>query len=481
MTEKKEVGKIKSFYKGVGRLSGLPNVFPNEVLLSERKEKIAVVIGYNSDYVEALFFDSDNIDLSQKIFRSKEQFLVGVGKKYLGRVINGFGEPIDGLGIIRNDKFSPVFREAPGIIDREKVTEPLLTGIKIIDSVLPIGRGQRELIVGDKKLGKTTIALDALINQKYNSENSLKEVYGIYVIIGQKREKAKEVIEELRSFGVLEKSVIVAATADDSLLSQYLAPYVGCAIAEYFRDNGKDALIIYDDLSKHAKAYREISLLLERPPGREAYPGDVFYLHASLLERAGKLSSRKGGGSLTALPIIETLENDITAFIPTNLISITDGQIYLDPDLFSDNFLPAVNIGLSVSRVGSQAQPKILRMATKSLKLAISQYQSLKKLVQLETSLSSSAKEKFNRGELITEALKQEKHQPVSLVPETVIFYGLLNGLFGEVNKKEWSNFEIKIIDYLESSINKRKIKIESESDIRSLIKKVKSEFQLKA
>ena len=472
-----EIGHIDIFYQGVGKVVGLPNAFLHEVLKWEDGTPAALVIGYSVDFVETLFFRPEEADLSKPLFRTEKIVQIPVGPEYLGRVVNGLGEPIDDLGIIGEKAFSLLFKESPGIIDREPVDVPLLTGMKVIDSTLPIGRGQRELIVGDKKSGKTSLALAALINQKNNSENNLPSVYGIYVLIGQKRDKAEEIIQILKDFGVMENSVVVAALADDSLVSQYLAPYVGCTIGEYFRDRGEDALIVYDDLSKHGKAYRTISLLLERPPGREAYPGDIFYLHATLLERAAKISKEKKGGSLTALPIVETLENDITAFIPTNLISITDGQIYLDPNLFSQGFLPAVNIGLSVSRVGSRAQTSLLRNATQSLKLTISQHYSLKKLVQLESNLSQEAKDKFKKGELTLEALKQGKFSLLSLSEEIVVFYGLFHGFFLSVKKEEWADFEKKLIYYLRGKKAKEMKDIlnkpveEAEKNIEKIIK----------
>jgi len=473
----KEIGHIDKFYKGVGKIVGLPNIFLHEVLKREDGTPAALTIGYSADFVEALFFQPKQANLNKPLFRTEKIIQIPVGPKYLGRIINGLGEPIDGLGVIKEREFSPLFKESPGIIDRQPVTDPLLTGIKVIDSTLPIGRGQRELIIGDKKIGKTSLALAALINQKNNSENNLAPVYGIYVLIGQKRSKAEELIRILKDFGVIENSVVVAALADDSLVSQYLAPYVGCTIGEYFRDRGEDVLIIYDDLSKHAKAYRTISLLLERSPGREAYPGDIFYLHATLLERAANLSKKNKGGSLTALPIIETVENDITAFIPTNLISITDGQIYLDPNLFSQEFLPAVNIGLSVSRVGSNAQLPLLKNVTKSLKLIISQHDSLKKLAQLESNLSQESKNKFKRGELTLSALKQEKFSLLSLIEEIVIFYGVSHDFFLFVKEKEWPAFEKKLIYYLRGkkaeeikNIFNKPVE-EAEKDIEKMIK----------
>ena len=446
-----EIGHINKFYQGVGKITGLPNVFLHEVLVWKNKTPAALVIGYSANFVEALFFQPEEIDLSQPLFRSRKIIQIPIGPGYLGRIVNGLGQPIDNLGVVGKDTYSSIFKESPEIIDREPVTTPLFTGIKVIDSILSIGRGQRELIIGDKKIGKTTLSLGALINQKNNPENNLPPVYGIYVLIGQKKDKVQEVIQTLKDFDVMDNSVVVAALADDPLVAQYLAPYVGCTIGEYFRDRGQDALVIYDDLSKHAKAYREISLLLDRPPGREAYPGDIFYLHATLLERAAKLSKEKYGGSLTALPIVETLENDITAFIPTNLISITDGQIYLDPNLFSQGFLPAVNIGLSVSRVGSQAQPLLLKEVTRSLKLIISQYHSLKKLVQLESTFSQSARDEFKKSELTLEALRQRRFYPCSLFEEIVIFYGLSHNLFLSIAKEDWTSFEKKLIFFLQN------------------------------
>ncbi|HHD92663.1 MAG TPA: F0F1 ATP synthase subunit alpha [Candidatus Portnoybacteria bacterium] len=475
----KEIGYIDKFYQGVGKITGLPSVFLHEILVWENKEPAALVIGYSIDFVEAIFFHPEKVDLGQPVFRSKKPIQILAGPKYLGRIVNGVGKPIDDLGVINEKKYSPIFKESPGIIDREPVTLPLFTGTKVIDSTLPIGRGQRELIIGDKKIGKTTLATRTLINQDRNKENGLPPVYGVYVLIGQKKDKIKETIKILKNYQVLDSSVVVATVADDPLVAQYLAPYVGCTIAEYFRDHGQDALIIYDDLTKHAKVYREISLLLERPPGREAYPGDIFYLHSTLLERAAKLSSKKYGGSLTALPIIETLENDITSFIPTNLISITDGQIYLDPNLFAQGILPAVNIGLSVSRVGSQAQHPLLKEVTKSLKLTISQYHSLKKLVQLESDLSKEAKEKFTIGELTLEALKQNKFMPISLIEEIIIFYGLSHKLFLSINKENWANFEEKLINYLQNEKEKEAKEILNQpiNQAKKNIEKIIKEF----
>lgn len=475
-----EVGHIDKYYNGVGKIVGIPTVFLHEVLIWEDGTDAGIVIGYTYEYVEVLFFNPDEVDYSKSIFRSKKFFGVKICESYKGRVVNGLGEPIDGLGIIEADTMQSVFKEAPPIIERKPVSTPLFTGIKAIDVVIPIGRGQRELIIGDKKLGKTILALDSFVNQKYNKENNLPQVYGIYVLIGQKRDKAESIINYLREADVMDNSTVVVASADDPLVAQYLAPYIGCTIGEYYRDNGMDALIVYDDLSKHAKAYREISLLLERSPGRETYPGDIFYIHAGLLERAAALSDDIGGGTLTALPIVETLEDDITAFIPTNLISITDGQIYLDPNLFSKGIFPAINIGLSVSRVGSQAQLQIMKDVSKSLKLIISQYKELKKLVQLESSLSESLEQGFRRGELTIEALKQNEHSYLSIINDVIIFYGLANDMFLDVDVEKWGYFEKKFNLYIngldrEDIKNITKLSIEkSKGKIEKIIKDFK-------
>ncbi len=465
----KEVGYVDFFYNGIGKVVGLPNVFLHEILIWEDGKKAALVIGFDQNYVEALFFESENIDLTKPLFRTEKIFEISIGEKYLGRIINGFGDPIDGLGKIENKEFSPVFKEAPGIIEREPVNQALNTGIKVIDTIIPIGRGQRELIVGDKKTGKTTLALGAVLNQK----KSNPKVYSVYVLVGQKKDKVDETIQILKENGAFNYTTIVVALADDPLVAQYLAPYVGCTIGEYFRDRGDDALVVYDDLTKHAKAYREISLLLERPPGREAYPGDIFYIHATLLERAAKLSKENKGGSLTALPIVETLENDITAFIPTNLISITDGQIYLDPELFAKGILPAINIGLSVSRVGSQAQPGSLRQATGSLKLLIAKYQALKKLIQLESTLSKESSEAILKGNLIMEALKQNKKELLSSGEETIIFYGLTRDYFVNVKTEEWQNFENNFLNYLRQEKKDILKLIASGKDFKEIEKKI--------
>ncbi|OQX71099.1 hypothetical protein B6D52_02620, partial [Candidatus Parcubacteria bacterium 4484_255] len=348
----KKNGEIVSYFSGVAKIKGLKGVFLNEVLIDKGEKPIAIVIGFNDEFTEALFFD-DGFDIEEPVFASGRAFSILVSDAIIGRVLDGLGEPLDNLGK-PSGKERPVFSLAPQIIERDPVRAPLSTGVKIIDSVLPLGRGQRELIVGDRKVGKSTLALDVVLNQKMVEP----PLYCIYVVCGQKEQKLNSIISLFEQHNAFLYTTIVAGRAEDSFASQYLAPFVGCAIGEYFRDQGKDALVVYDDLTKHAKTYRSVALLLERAPGRESYPGDIFSLHAGLLERAANVATK--GSSLSALPIIETQEGDITSFIVTNLISITDGQIYLERSLFQKGYLPAVNVGLSVSRVGSQAQPEPL-------------------------------------------------------------------------------------------------------------------------
>jgi len=476
----KEIGHIASFFSGVARIQGLPNVFLHEVLLDEADMPAAIVIGFDENFVEALFFD-EKFNLKRPVFRSFRPFSVPISGNFIGRVVNGLGIPIDGLGSLQG-KMTSVFRQTPPIIDREPVSTPLSTGIKIIDTNLPLGRGQRELIIGDRKLGKSTIAIDTILNQKHAEP----PVYCIYVICGQKEQKVRELISLFKKQNALLYTTVVVAPAGASFAEQYLAPFVGCVIGEYFRDNGKDALIVYDDLSKHAKVYRDVSLLLERSPGREAYPGDIFSLHAGLLERAAKLSEKKGGGTLTALPIIETQEGDISSFIPTNLISITDGQIYLENGLFQKGFLPAVNVGLSVSRVGSQAQPSILKEVVGGIRLALAQHKELQKLSQLETVVSNEAQKKIHRGNLILELLKQEKHTNIEWPEQTILFYTVEQGFFDDIEKKKWGNFEMLLLELIrnrysgmlqkiKSGVFDEKIKIK----IQEIVKDFKQEFLL--
>lgn len=436
-----ETGHIISYFSGVAKVRGLPNVFLHELLLDKKEKPAGLVIGFDEDFVEVLVFE-ERYDITQPLFRSFEIFSIPASENYIGLVVDGFGMPFDKKKKLKGEK-REVFSKAPQIIEREPVSAPLSTGIKIIDTTLPLGRGQRELIIGDRKLGKSTLAIDVVLNQK----NARPPVYCVYVLCGQKEQKLKELFAVFEERNAFLYSTIVAAPADSSFAELYLAPFIGCAIGEYLRDKGKDALLIYDDLSQHAKAYRDITLLLERSPGREAYPGDIFSLHAGLLERAAKLSKKKGGGSLTALPIIETQEGDITAFIPTNLISITDGQIYFERDLFQKGFLPAINIGLSVSRVGSRAQPAPLKQVTGGLRLALAQHKELQKLVRLETAKSRKAAQKIHRGELLLELLKQNKHTNILWEEQVILFYMIEEGYFDDLPQSAWRRFENLLLE----------------------------------
>lgn len=437
-------GKVISFFSGVATLSGLPSVFIHEVLNDDKGKPVALVIGFTEDHVEALFIDV-GFDITKPVFRSKQPFSVVVSDSYIGRVVDGFGQPLDEFGPVPGETTMPVFLQAPPIVHRKPVIRPLTTGIKVLDTTLPLGRGQRELIIGDRKLGKSTIATDIVLNQK----NAETPVYCVYVICGQRTQKLDELVTHFENHNAFLYSTVVAATASNSYLAQYLAPFVGCTIAEHFRNTGRDSLIVYDDLSKHAKVYRDISLLLGRVPGREAYPGDIFSLHAVLLERAAQLSDDQSGGSLTALPIVETQEGDVTAFIPTNIISITDGQIYLESGLYQKSFLPAVNVGLSVSRIGSQVQPPVLKEVLGGIRLALAQHKELQKLSQLETVVSEKVRQDIHRGDLLLELLKQPKHTNVTFPEQTILFYAVENGYFDELDKEQWANFKFYMLDLL--------------------------------
>ncbi|MCD6284036.1 F0F1 ATP synthase subunit alpha [bacterium] len=471
----KEIGHIYSFFAGVGKVKGLPNVGMHEVLIDQNGKEIGIVIGFDEEFVDVLFFDT-NIPLNKPVFRSFRPFSINVSDACIGRVIDGVGKPLDNLGELTGEKY-PVFRSAPSIIEREPVSVPLTTGIKLIDITLPIGRGQRELIIGDRKLGKSTIAIDIVLNQKYANP----PVYCIYVICGQKQRKLHELIDIFNRYEAFTYSTIVSATSDNSFASLYLAPFIGTTIGEYFRDNGKDALIVYDDLSKHAKIYRDISLILERAPGREAYPGDIFSLHAGLLERSAKLCKKKKGGSLTALPIVETQEGDITSFISTNLISITDGQIYLEKGLFEKGFLPAINIGLSVSRIGGKAQPKPLRKVSEGIRLSLAQHKELQKLSQLETTLSIQAQKRVFRGELILELLKQKKHTNIPWPQQTILVYAVEQGFFDDIEKSQWSEFENLLLELIKNKYFNILEKIKNgifNHEIKQKINKIITDFK---
>jgi len=477
----REIGHIVSFFSGVAKVKGLPHVFLHEVISDEKGEEVGIVIGFDQDFVEVLFFD-DSLNPEKPIFRSKKIYSVKVSDDCLGRVLNGLGKPLDEMGEIQG-KEMPVFNQAPQIIEREPVSTPLFTGIKLIDATLPLGRGQRELIIGDRKLGKSTIAQDIVLNQK----EARPPVFCVYALCGQKQKELRELVSLFKKYDAFLYTTVIAATSDSSFAEQYLAPFVATTIGEYFRNQGKDALVVYDDLTKHAKIYRDIALLLERAPGREAYPGDIFSLHAGLLERAGKLSKEKGGGSLSSIPLAETQEGDITSFIPTNLISITDGQIYLERGLFQKRFLPAVNVGLSVSRVGSQAQPNVLKKVISNLRLTLAQHKELQKLLQLETTTAQATKKRIQRGELTLELLKQEKHTNVSLAEQVILFYCLEKGLLDDINPEKWSNFESFFLEFMKTryfdlieTIQKGVLTNKEEKEIEEGLAKFKKEFFFK-
>jgi F-type H+-transporting ATPase subunit alpha len=404
---------------------------------------------------------------------------VPVGDALIGRVVDALGRPIDGKGPILSTQSNPIERIAPGVVARQPVKQPMQTGIKAIDGMIPIGRGQRELIIGDRQTGKTAIALDTIINQKGG------DVICIYVAIGQKRSTVAQVVKTLEDFGAMEYTIVVSASASDPAPMLYLAPFSGCAIGEYFRDNGRHALCVYDDLSKHAAAYREISLLLRRPPGREAYPGDVFYLHSRLLERAAKLNDKLGGGSLTALPFIETQAGDVSAYIPTNVISITDGQIYLEADLFNSNIRPAVNVGLSVSRVGGSAQIKAMRSVAGPLRLDLAQYRELAAFAQFGSDLDKASQAQLNRGKRLVEILKQPQYKPLPVEKQVAIIFAATKGLLDDIAVEDCRAFETELYKFLENakpailtSIREKKVLDDAlQADLRGAIGELKGRF----
>ena len=431
-----DVGTVITVGDGIANVHGLEQCMSGELLEFEGGVS-GMALNLEHDFVGAVLLGSDHdIKEGATVKRTKRIVSVPVGEELLGRVVNALGEPIDGKGAIKCEKTMPIEKIAPGIITRKSVHEPLQTGIKAIDSMIPIGRGQRELIIGDRQTGKTTIALDTIMNQKETG------VICIYVAIGQKRSTVANVVETLTKAGAMKYTIVVSATASELAPLQYIAPYSGCTMGEYFTDQGKDVLIVYDDLSKHAVAYRTLSLLLKRPPGREAYPGDVVYLHSRLLERACCLNENYGGGSLTALPIIETQAGDVSAYIPTNVISITDGQIFLETDLFNAGVRPAVNPGISVSRVGSAAQIPAMKKVSGSLKLTYSQYRELQAFSQFGSDLDKDTKERLAKGERVVEVLKQGKSQPLSAPDQVVILYAVTNNLLKDIPVSRIAEFE---------------------------------------
>jgi len=491
------VGKVIEIGDGIAKVSGLSDVMMSEMLEITNSRESEIVNGHELGagkgdsekvYGVALNLEEDSVGViilgdykkikeGDEVLSLKKILEVPVGEGVIGRVVNALGKPVDGKGNIKSDKFYPVEKIAPGVMTRESVSQPAQTGIKSIDAMIPVGRGQRELIIGDRQIGKTAIAIDTIINQKGQNMKC------IYVAIGQKESKIASIVAKLEECGAMEYTTVVLAGASDPASLQYIAPYSGCAMAEYFLDKGEDVLIVYDDLSKHASAYREISLLLRRPPGREAYPGDVFYLHSRLLERSCKLNKDFGGGSITALPIIETQAGDISAYIPTNVISITDGQIYLQPDLFYQGNRPAVDAGLSVSRVGSAAQIKAMKKVAGKMRLEAAQYRELAAFAQFSSDLDEDTKAKLERGKRLSEIFKQDQYEPVPVANQVIIFYALINGLLDNVPAAKILQFEKDLnkyiansgLDVLKEIAEKKDLDDKLESKIKGLVNDFKS------
>ena len=442
-TEQDEIGYVISVGDGISKVHGLDKCKSNE-LLEFSNGTYGMALNLEENSVSAVLLGNDvGISEGSLVKRTGRVVSVPVGEEMIGRVVNALGQPIDGKGPVTAKEYRPIERRAYGIIERKSVSVPLQTGIKAIDSMIPIGRGQRELIIGDRQTGKTVIATDTIINQKG------KDVICIYVAIGQKQSTVTGVVDTLYKNGAMDYTIVVSATASESAPLQYIAPYSGCAMGEYFMDMGKDVLIVYDDLSKHAVAYRALSLLIRRPPGREAYPGDVFYLHSRLLERAARLSEEYGGGSLTALPIIETQAGDVSAYIPTNVISITDGQIFLETELFHSGVRPAVNPGISVSRVGGNAQIKAMKKVSGTLKLLYSQYRELQGFAQFGSDLDKDTKARLEQGTRIVEVLKQDRNSPIAVELQVAIIYAVVNNLLREIDVADIHRFEEELFEYL--------------------------------
>ena len=451
-----DVGTVLQVGDGIARLYGLSKVMASE-LIEFPNDVFGMVLNLEEDNVGCVLFGDDTkIKEGDTVKRTKRVASMPVGEAMLGRVINPLGQPIDGRGTIKTDKFSPLERKALGVIQRQPVKQPLQTGLKAIDGMIPIGRGQRELIIGDRQTGKTAVALDTIINQKYtHSEKAKKEgvkpVYCIYVAIGQKGSTVAQVMTKLEEMGAMEYTAIISATASDPAPLQFIAPYAGATLGEFFRDSGRDVLVVYDDLSKHAAAYREVSLLLRRPPGREAYPGDVFYLHSRLLERASKLSDELGGGSLTALPIIETQAGDVAAYIPTNVISITDGQIFLEPNLFNSGVRPAINVGISVSRVGGNAQIKAMKKVAGRLRLDLAQYRELEAFAKFGSDLDKATKQQLQRGSRLVEVLKQRQYVPMPIEKQVIMLYLGTSGFLDQLPLERVLPFEKEFLEMAET------------------------------
>ncbi len=471
-----ETGKVISFGDGVAKVYGLNNVMAGEMLEFENGDKGMALNLEEADVGVVVLGSGEGIREGSSVKRLGKLLKVPVGKEMVGRIINAIGEPIDGKGPIEASEYRYVEEKAPGIMARKSVHEPLQTGIKAIDALVPIGRGQRELIIGDRQTGKTTVAIDTIINQKD------QDVICIYVAIGQKQSTVAQVVKKLEEHGAMEYTIVVNAGASEPAALQYLAPYTGVTIGEYFRDNAQHALIVYDDLSKHAVAYREMSLILRRPPGREAYPGDVFYLHSRLLERAAKLNDKLGAGSLTALPIIETQAGDVSAYIPTNVISITDGQIFLESDLFNAGIRPAINVGISVSRVGGAAQIKAMKQVAGTLRLDLAQYRELEAFAQFASDLDEASRKQLERGMRMVEILKQPPYSPLPVEKQVVIIYAGANGFLDDIPVNAVSKFEQELYSFIEAKypqiyelIRERKA---LDDEIKGLLNKAIEEFK---
>jgi F-type H+-transporting ATPase subunit alpha len=477
--EVSETGTIISIGDGIARIHGLDKAMAGE-LLEFPGNTMGMVLNLEEDNVgAAILGDYEHIKEGDTVKRTERIVQVPVGEALIGRVVNGIGIPIDGQGEIKTDTYSQVEIKAPGIVSRKSVHEPMQTGLKAIDSMVPIGRGQRELIIGDRQTGKTAVAIDAIINQK--GQNMIC----IYVAIGQKRSTVAQVVDRLKQTGAMDYTIVVSASASEPAPLQFISPYTGVTMGEFFRDNGKHALIIYDDLSKQAVAYRQLSLLLRRPPGREAYPGDVFYLHSRLLERAAKLNDAEGAGSLTALPIIETQAGDVSAYIPTNVISITDGQIFLETDLFYSGVRPAINVGLSVSRVGGSAQVKAMKQVAGTLRLALAQYREMAAFAQFGSDLDAATQRQLNRGARLVEILKQGQYVPLPIEKQVVSIFAANNGYVDEYETSEIQRYEQEMISFMESNYadvlatlaEKKAIDDELEGKIKAALDEFKGQF----
>ncbi|HWD37474.1 MAG TPA: F0F1 ATP synthase subunit alpha [Fimbriimonas sp.] len=480
------VGTVLQVGDGISRVYGLPDCQMGE-LLEFPHGVMGLALNLEEETIGAVLIGDDTLIREGDSVRETGRIIeIPVGMGMLGRVVNSLGQPIDNKGPIPGETYSRLEVVAPGVVDRQPVTQPLQTGIKAIDAMIPIGKGQRELVIGDRQTGKTAICVDTILNQKFTHESGDEPVYCIYVACGQKASNVARVVQTLTEYGAMEYTTVVMATAADSNAMQYLAPFAGAAIGEYFRDNGKHALVIYDDLSKHAQAYRALSLLLRRPPGREAYPGDVFYLHSRLLERAAKLSDEKGGGSLTALPIIETQSGDVSAYIPTNVISITDGQIYLEPDLFFAGVRPAINVGISVSRVGGNAQIKAMKSVAGKLKLEMAQYRDVAAFSQFASDLDVATQRQLTRGQRLTELLKQDPASPMSVDDQVIAIFAGGQGVLDNLSNDQVKSFEAGLLAYVrknypeipESIRTSRAISKETEASLVKAVREFEDEFK---